>query len=268
MNIDAFRCMRRGIQLFTLTKQDSSLLAPIEQRNGKKHRALLMLHGFSSTPAVFRHFLPFLSSCYDAVLCPALSGHADSLEAFAKVQRSDWYSQAEKSCELLIKEFEQVDVLGLSLGGLLACHLSTRFALHHLYLLAPAIDIKIALNKILKLVKILNWLGFSKVRCSAGNLYTSQYCEIAYRQLPLTAIIEMLTLIQQFQFTPPTCPTDLFLGCHDQVVSSWRIADRFADKDNINIHWLTNSAHVIPLDGDIEKILVCIKENLINNVSS
>jgi carboxylesterase len=261
MNIDAFRYMRGGMQLFTLNKQDSPLLAPINQRNDKTLRALLLLHGFSSTPAVYRYLLPSLAD-YDAVICPALVGHADNLEAFAKIKAHDWIAQAEQTCELLINEYRQVDVMGLSLGGLLACHLSNHLDVHHLYLLAPALDLRFKLNKTLQLAKILNWCGFSRVRGFAGNLQSSQHCEITYRQLPLTTIIELLTLVQQFQFSPPTCPTDLFLGCHDKIVASWRVADRFASKDNVNIHWLPNSAHVLPLDKDLEKIGHCVKQNL------
>lgn len=262
MDIDAFRCMRRGIQLFTLTKKEATLLAPIDYRNGKNQRALLLFHGFSSSPAVYRKLIPsFLF--YDAVICPVLPGHAANIETFAQTKANDWLQMAEEIGEVLINEFEQLDVMGLSLGGLLACHLSNRFALHHLYLLAPALDLYLPLNKTLHLLKILNWLNFSHVRGFAGNLHTTEYCEIAYRKLPLTTLIEMLTLVKQFKFDPPTCPTDLFLGCHDEVVSSWRVAARFTNKENVNIHWLANSAHVIPLDGDTESILACMKQNLV-----
>ncbi len=263
MNIDAFRYMRRGIHLSTLDHEDSFLLAPIEQRNDKSHRALLLLHGFSSTPAVFRLILPSLVLYYDAVYCPVLAGHADNLDAFAKTKASDWFSQTEQVYDRLANQFTRIDVMGLSLGGILACHLGSCVNLHHLYLLAPALDLQLGLNNAIKLAKTLNWLGFRKIRAAAGDLYTSQNSELAYRQLPLPTIIELLTLIQQFQFIPPTCPTDLFLGCHDQVVSSWRVADRFADNANINIHWLANSAHVLPLDGDQEKIVSCVKQTLL-----
>ena len=261
MNIDAFRCMRRGIQLFSLTKQDLSLLAPINQRNNKNQRALLLLHGFSSTPAVFRYLLPSLSG-YDAIICPALPGHADNLDAFAQAKASDWLSAVERICADLSKEFKQVDVMGLSIGGLLACHLSHQFKLNHLYLLAPALDLHLAIHRNLRLAKALNWLGFSKLRSAAGNMVSNQHCEISYRQLPIPTVIEVLTLIQQFQFSAPTCPTDLFLGCHDAIVETWRVAARFADKDNIRIHWLANSAHVIPLDGDLDIIAACVQQNL------
>ncbi|ASQ44750.1 alpha/beta hydrolase [Legionella clemsonensis] len=261
MNIDDFRAMRRGIPLFALDKKDVALMAPIERRNGEKKRALLLLHGFTSTPAVFRVMLPSLTF-YDAILCPVLPGHADTLKAFAEVKAEAWLKTAEQSCELMLNEFEQVDVLGLSLGGILACHLSNQFKLHHLYLLAPALDLRLPLEHTLKLAKFLTCLGFQEVRGLSGDLFTNQHCEIAYRKLPLAAIIEIFNLIKQLSFNVPDCPTDVFLGCHDKVVSSWRVAARFANKDNVRIHWLSNSAHVIPLDGDIEQIIACMKEHL------
>ncbi|CDZ75995.1 Thermostable monoacylglycerol lipase [Legionella massiliensis] len=262
MNIDAFRCMRSGIQLNTLNQQDAPLLAAIEQRNGKKQRALLLIHGFSSSPAVYRLFLPMLSQTYDAVFCPVLIGHAESIDSFAKATADAWLEQVEQTYQHLATQYTRVEVLGLSLGGLLACHLSQRFDLPHLYLLAPAIDLQLSLNNSIKLAKTLNWLGFRRIRAKAGNLYTTERCEIAYRQLPITTIIEMLTLAKQFEFRLPSCPTDLFLGRYDKVVSSKRVADRFADHDHINIHWLANSAHVLPLDGDVDYILECIKQKL------
>ncbi|CEK12084.1 alpha/beta hydrolase [Legionella hackeliae] len=261
MNIDDFRAMRRGIQLFALDKKDEAILAPIEHRSGQRKSGLLLLHGFTSTPAVFREMLPSLSF-YDAVICPVLPGHAEDLNAFANVKAEAWLKAAEQSCQLLVNEFEQVDVLGLSLGGVLACHLSNQFNLHHLYLLAPALDLRLPIEKVLRLAKFLTRLGFREVRGLSGDLYTDQHCEIAYRKLPLTAIIEIFNLIKQFSFNLPNCPTDVFLGCHDKVVSSWQVAARFANKDNVNIHWLSNSAHVIPLDGDIENIIACMKEHL------
>jgi carboxylesterase len=260
MNLDDFRCMRRGVQLSVVNDMDAKLLAPVNQRNGKKHNALLLLHGFSSTPAVFRHLLDGLTG-YDAVIIPALPGHAENLDAFAEMKAADLLSFVEKICADLIQEFEQVDLMGLSLGGVLAYHLSTRFTLNHLYLLAPAFDLHLAIPKAIRLAQLCRKLGFSKIRSVAGNLYTSHSCEIAYRLLPLTSIIELLNLIKTLEFTPPSCPTDLFLGSHDEVVASQHVAARFANSSNTSVHWLENSAHVIPLDGDIEALIDCIKKN-------
>ena len=259
MNLDDFRYMRRGSHLALVKPGNARLLEPIDKHNGKIQKALLVLHGFSSTPAVFRQMVPAFES-YDAVVIPALPGHGSTLELFSAMKADDLLRFTEQICAELTSEYQHVDVMGLSLGGLLACHLATLFPVHHLWLLAPALDLHLAISKITQLAKCLAWLGFYRVRNAAGNLFTSQHSEITYRQLSLSSIMELLKLVHEFQFTPPACPTDLFLGKHDEVVASQLVADRFSKSSNTTIHWLENSAHVLPLDGDTETIIRCIRE--------
>ncbi|WP_133129909.1 alpha/beta hydrolase [Legionella yabuuchiae] len=261
MNIDDFRYMWRGKAIRALSKEQLEWLSPIDWHEEHHERALLLLHGFSSSPAVYRELIPTLSRLYDAVVCPALPGHATHIAAFAKVQAHEWVSAAEDSCENLTKHYKQVDVMGLSLGGLLACHLANSFSLHHLYLLAPALSLRLNLPLAIALAKLLRSLGFKHLRNRAGNLRTNRAAEIAYRHLPIATIIEILTLIKEFKFSPPTCPVDVFLGAYDEVVDSHKIEDYFNKLPNVDIHWLQNSAHILPLDGDIDRIIACLKQN-------
>ena len=261
MNLDDFRYMWRGKVLHTLDNQHANLLNPIDIRGPGDDRALLLLHGFSSSPAVYRHLLPALPT-YDAILCPTLPGHGESIAAFTTVKASDWLSTAELACNTLVNHYQNVDVMGLSLGGLLACHLSQRFDLHHLYLLAPALALRLNLTTALTSARVLRWLGFHYLRNRAGNLCSHLYSELAYRQLPLAAIIEILTLVNQFKFVPPRCPTDLFLGCFDEVVDSTLVEKHFMNLTNCTIHWLPKSAHVLPLDSDADTIISCLHHNL------
>jgi len=260
MNIDDFRYMWRGKQPESLLNEQSHLLAPVNIRHQHKGRALLLLHGFSSTPAVYRHLIPALTM-YDAVVCPALPGHADSFDSFSKARASEWLAAVEQTCAELFRDYQTVDVMGLSLGGLLACHLSNKFPLNHLYLLAPALVLRLKIATAFKCARMLQQLGFKALRNLAGNIYTPGYRELAYRQLPLAAIAEVLTLIHTFKFIPPTGPTDLFLGTFDEVVNSNAVAQRFANLPNVNTHWLHQSAHVLPLDGDVEFIIECVRNN-------
>lgn len=258
MNINDFRYMWRGKPIKPLVTQQVNLLAPIyDIRGSGEQRALLLLHGFSSSPAVYRQLLPALSD-YDAVVCPLLPGHGESIQAFSTVKACEWVSTAENACEKLMNDYQQVDVMGLSLGGLLACHLSQRFPLHRLYLLAPALVLRLNTLHALKCARLMHWLGFSRLRNQAGNLYSNHDSELAYRQLPITAIIEILTLIDTYQFQPPHSPTDIFLGYHDEVVNSELVAKLFTNLPNCTIHWLPKSAHVLPLDGDLDTIIACL----------
>jgi carboxylesterase len=260
MNINDFRYMWRGISVASLTTQQASLLAPFERHNAQQRRALLLLHGFASSPAVYRKLLPTLTM-YDAVICPSLPGHCMDIASFTRAKNTEWIAAAEKACETLLQTYASVDVMGLSLGGLLACHLSQRFPLAHLYLLAPALVLYLNMNMSINCARLLQWLGFQYLRNYAGNIHVQNTAELTYRQLPITAIIEILTLVKHFKFIPPTCPVDLFLGRYDEVVNSSSVANQFKDLPNVQIHWLDNSAHVLPLDGDIDTIIACLRAN-------
>jgi carboxylesterase len=260
MNLNDFRYMRQGQQLHDLNIKDISLLKPLNQRNDSKERALLVLHGFSSSPAVYRYLIPKIKY-YDAIVCPALPGHAESINVFAQTKAINWVDSVKEICSSLTQEYHQVDVLGLSLGGLLSCELSKYFPLNHLYLLAPALKLHMNLNLALRAARLFKYLGFVHLRNAAGNILNSDHAEITYRKLPITTIIEMLQLVERFQWQAPTCPTDLFLGAQDLVVNSEAVEQLFKPLSNTNIHWLINSAHVLPLDNDLNDIIKCINSN-------
>ena len=265
MELNDFQYMHRGKVIANLLPEDAGLLSPIVHETASHKRALLLLHGFSSSPAVFRCMRERLLTMYDAVYCPALPGHAESIQAFSTIQASDWVASAEHECERLIRDYEEVDVLGLSLGGLLACHLSTRFPLHHLYLLAPALSLHLNVPWTLRATRLLHALGLRQIRNRAGNLLSTAHSELTYRQLPLNAIMQILTLLNDFSWIPPTCPVDVFLGRHDEVVDSNKIAERFAGLPRVTVHWLENSAHVLPLDADVDAILACVQARTLDD---
>lgn len=259
MNNDDFRYMRRGKQISGLNQEQIKLLQPVDQRGKGKERALLLLHGFSSSPAVYRALIPKIDH-YNAIVCPVLQGHADSIDAFSQSKANEWRTTANNACEALLNEYEKVDVLGLSLGGLLACELSQRFNLNHLFLLAPALKLKMNICIMIKLAQVLKCFGFLHLRNSAGNLMTNEQAEIAYRKLPISTIIEMLSLAQEYKWVAPTCPVDLFLGAHDEVIDPVEVEKLFNSLPNATIHWLKNSAHVLPLDNDYDEIVNCINQ--------
>jgi carboxylesterase len=261
MNINDFRYIRQGQQLSDLHPTETLLLNPLNQHSNKRERALLVLHGFASSPAVYRFLIPEIKQ-YDAIICPVLPGHADSIDNFSLIKAEDWLHAAHNIGELLITQYKKLDVLGLSLGGLLACELSKQFNLNHLYLLAPALKVHIKVTRMIYTARVLNCLGFVHLRNAAGNILNTEHAEITYRKLPLTTIIEMLHLIQDFHWTPPDCPTDVFLGRNDLVVNSEAVEQLFRPLANTHIHWLRNSAHILPLDNDLHEIIQCINNTM------
>lgn len=261
MNKNDFRYFRRGKQLADLTKKDFTLIEPVTIYGEKNERALLLLHGFSSTPAVYRYLIPQLKN-YDAIVCPALPGHGHSIDSLSQSNAADWLAHASTLCDELFKKYAKVDLLGFSLGGLLSCKLSEHFAFNHLFLLAPALKLQMNVALNLKMVTALQHLGFKELRGAAGNLCSDAHAEISYKRLPLTAIRELFHLVQEHQWVAPQTPVDLFLGAHDAVVSSVQVEQLFQNLPNVAIHWLANSAHVLPLDNDLAQIVTCVNNSL------
>lgn len=258
MNINDFRWMHHGVHLDYPKQGDLKILRPISETKNGTSKALLMLHGFSSSPGVFRCLIPELSA-FDALLAPVLPGHGESINAFAGSCASAWVAAAEAAVESLLETYDEVHVLGLSLGGLLAMHLGQRYPLHHLWLLAPALAINLPMKLMLTTAKLAQKLGFVRVRARSGNICKRDACELTYRQLPISSVCEIVQFIRDFPKALPACPTDVFLGRYDMVVDSGTVATRFMDAPNVTLHWLKHSAHVLPLDNDFHEITACMR---------
>lgn len=260
MNTHDFVWLWQGIVRANAKASDAHYAHPINEHRGGNRRAILLLHGFSSTPAVFRTILNAFDQ-YDGVVAPLLPGHGESIEAFSKVHAQDWINCAQNHCEVLLSQYQEVDVMGVSLGGLLACHLAAHFKLRHLYLLAPALALTFPLSLGPFIPKLLLKLGKRTFRSQGGNIHSSDYSELVYRRQPLEAVVAVLSLIKTFPFIPPACPTDLFLGSHDAIVASAKVHQLFKNLSNVNTHWLKHSAHILPLDTDRKIIIDCVKEH-------
>jgi carboxylesterase len=257
VNAEDFCYMWQGQVQGELAPDAIDRIQPFYVTRTGNERALLMLHGFSSTPAQFRLMVPELTE-YDALVGPALAGHATNLTDFAHITATDWLAGVESICSELMEQYQTVDVIGLSLGGLLACHLASKFPIHRLYLLAPALQLSARLRWSLPFTPWLSALGVRQIRNRGGNLLTPAHNELGYKQLPLHSINEIYTLINQFQFTPPPCPIDVFIGQYDWVIDGQAVAQYFANQPDTRVHWLANSSHLLTLDNDVQDIIQCV----------
>ncbi len=258
MRLADFSSFYQGRVVDALTAYDAQLMQPIYQTHHRRRRAILLLHGFSSTPAVFREFSPFLSH-YDALFIPALPGHASTLADFSRLNAEALLEYVGTLGLKITQDFDEVTVVGLSMGGVLAYHLACEVKLHHLYLLAPAFDLNISSDLIKYLCHFLHTLGFRYLPNRAGSMQASAYYEIAYQYLPLTAIQALMALIKQVKVNTAPCPTTLFLGEHDSVIDTKAVAKRFLHQTQVATKWLRHSAHVLPLDADKDIILAALK---------
>lgn len=261
MNLSDFAFFHQGKIVKMLSSQDAQFLAAIDHViTPQQDHALLLLHGFASSPGVYRDILPFLTG-YDRIVCPILPGHAESIAAFSQSTAQQWRDTARDTCAQLVAKYKQVSIVGLSLGGSLALELSQMFRLHHLYLLAPALQLHYSALLAEYAAWGLRMLGCQTLLNHGGDVFSETGQELAYQRLPLSAIIEVLSFIQSQTIIQPNCPTDLFLGRYDKVVDVQMVARHYAQQATVTTHWLEHSAHVLPVDGDKDRLLKAINHH-------
>ncbi|CAG7649531.1 Thermostable monoacylglycerol lipase [Paenibacillus solanacearum] len=103
------------------------------------NQGCLLLHGFTGGPyeviPLARHLEQSLG-----LQCriPVLPGHDQDLAMLGGVTFHDWLDSASREAQRLMNDCESVDLIGFSMGGLLAACLANRFPVRRLVLLNAA----------------------------------------------------------------------------------------------------------------------------------
>lgn len=87
---------------------------------GSRPEALLLIHGYTGTPAELRPLGDYLHRLGYTVLGLRLAGHGGSFADLAASRAADWYASVEAAYAQLAARYQRIYIAGLSLGGLLA----------------------------------------------------------------------------------------------------------------------------------------------------
>ena len=105
----------------------------------KPRGAVLLYHGYGGYPGeLIRPGTDLFAAGLD-VYCPRLSGHGTSGKDFAKSRAEDWVGVAYDAYDFLKGEYEELSIVGHSMGGAIATTIGAAFAVKRLVLLAPAL---------------------------------------------------------------------------------------------------------------------------------
>ena len=236
----------------------SGLLQDFQALGDKKngHIGVVLVHGFTGSPAAMRPWAEFLNARGYSVRVPLLPGHGTKPSDLNEVQWPEWPAKVKAEIAELQKQCSQVFVAGLSMGGGTTLHVAAELGdeLSGIILVNPMIHVRgisptlaFAISRVVKFGK------------SVGNdIKRKGVTEYSYDKMPYRGIHQLLTMLQLTRAALPSVkvPMQLFHSVDDHTlpVSNTEIIMREVGSKNRSRIELLNSFHVATLDHDSELI--------------
>ncbi|MEI6587780.1 MAG: alpha/beta fold hydrolase [Candidatus Moraniibacteriota bacterium] len=166
---------------------------------GENRRAILLIHGWTSTSYEVRRLGRYLNESGYTVSAPMLRGHGTVPRNLEDISFSDWLVDLEKEYQALKKEHGQVYVAGTSIGANLAMMLAKKDqSISGLILMATPYKIKlekitVAFAKLLCFFKAYN----KKFYPPTFGLSSTITRLISYQTYPIKSALETFELIKE-----------------------------------------------------------------------
>jgi carboxylesterase len=218
--------------------------------------AVLLCHGFTSTPQSLRPWAEHLASEGLTVRLPRLPGHGTTWREMNVTRWSDWYDTVDREFRALRRSHRAVVVGGLSMGGTLALRLAAEHGpdVEGLVLVNPAVRRDDPRQVLLPVLQRL----VPSAGAIANDIKRPGVTELAYDRTPLKAFGSLVGAWKDMVRDLPdvTSPVLLYRSANDHVIpasSSATILSRISSTDVTEVV-LHDSYHVATLDNDAERI--------------
>ncbi len=213
---------------------------------------VLVLHGFTGNPQSMRPLAEVLAGAGFSVELPLLPGHGTSVADMVPTRWDDWSGAAESAYGGLEARCERVAVVGLSMGGALACWLAERHrGMAGLALVNPLVEPPD--DQFLEGIRALLEAGTEVVDAIGSDIAKEGSVESAYPGTPLAAALSLFEGVADVRarLGEIRCPSLLLSSRVDHVVPP-ESGDRFEEAVGGPVErvFLERSFHVATLDWD------------------
>jgi carboxylesterase len=231
---------------------------------GSRDDAVLLLHGWTGSPAHFRPLGTFLNDSGFTVSAPLLAGHGTAIEDIVATGWRDWTESAVAAALDLTTTGRRLHIVGLSMGGVIAL------------LLAPVLD---AASIVTINAPQLVWdrrsrlgglvRGSKRIKPEEPPVPVPEEVrefQQQYRGVPVGTIAELNDLIQAARrnLHRVLCPALVIQSHVDETVkpkSGEIIFDGLGSQQK-GLVWLETSRHVALLDDERDVIAAEVLEHL------
>src|SRR5215217_2374756 len=226
------------------------------EKTGGRAIGVLLVHGFTGSPASMKPWARSLADQGYAVEVPLLPGHGTRWQDLNRVAWTDWYAEAEKAFDRLRESCATVVVGGLSTGGCVALRLAEERGQQVSGVLLVNAFVS-SIRTELQALPVIKHL-IPSLRGVVNDIKKPDQDEHGYHRLPLKGLAEVMTM---WKVVVPdlgrvTQPLLYFRSTRDHVIdpsSSPTVLHGVASVD-VEERVLDNSYHVATLDHDGDRI--------------
>ena len=221
-----------------------------------KEVGILLVHGFTGSPASMRPWAEYLNQRGYTVKVPLLPGHGTTPHDLNLVKWQEWPAKVESDLQELLRTCRKVFICGLSMGGGTTLNIATRYSkdLAGIILVNPMIHVKFVPHQLAWAIS-----RFQKMRDSVGDdIKRPGITEYGYDALPAVGVYELLKMLHytRKRLHDVTAPMLLFHSVDDHTlpVANTEIVMKGVGSRQKQRIELVNSYHVATLDYDQEVI--------------
>lgn len=186
-----------------------------------KDQAVLLVHGFTGTPAELRPVGQRISeSLHWKVKAPLLPGHGTTVEDLATKRMEDWISFVETEAKGLTNDFLNIHLLGLSMGAALCLEFYRAHPdlVSSLILLAPAVWLRSIGSRALARIIPKLWLPSFLRKIKKGEPLMPGH--VAYEAYPTAAVGEFQRVCDRIRtMSTISAPTLLIYSEADSTIA-------------------------------------------------
>jgi len=223
---------------------------------------VLLIHGFTGSPAEMRPMGEYLAGQGYTVLGPLLPGHGTTWQDLARRKWHEWTEAVEQAYQNLRSRCDKVFVCGGSMGGLLTLYLAQRHLdIAGIIPMAPAlftVDWRASWAWLIKY-----WIPFNPYDPARdGDDLTDPEARRrfiwSYNGTPVAAAEQLIYLQRAVRrhLRQIAMPTLIMMGTRDQSVklqSAAYLFDHIAAQDK-ELIWLNHSGHCLWVDSEREHV--------------